>query len=84
MYAVKLLRRRNEKDEEYGRILLEGGTVKFQGLSSVFESYLQRGIVGIENRKFTPRDGLTFLQNLKYHSFDTCLRASDIEEIQDA
>jgi hypothetical protein len=83
MYAVKLLRRRNDRDEEYGRVILEGETVTFQGLSSIFESYLHRGIVGNEKRKFTPRDGLPFLQNLKYHRFDLCLRATDIEEISE-
>lgn len=84
MYAVKLLRRRNERVEEYGRILLEGETVKFQGLSSVFESYLRRGITDEKQRRLTPRDGIHFLRSLKYHHFDVALHATDIEEIPES
>lgn len=81
MYAVTLLRRRNNKDEEYGRIVLKGDRVEFQGLSSVFQAYLQQGIVDGQQVTRTPRDGIAFLKNLKHHRFDHGLRATDMQEI---
>ena len=81
MYAVTLLRRRNDKDEEYGRIVLKGNTVMFDGLSSVFEAYLMNGITGVQQSRYTPLDGFVFLKNLQHHVFGHGLRATDIEEI---
>ena len=83
MYAVRLLRRRNERDEEYGRVLLEGNDVVFHGLSSVFQAYLRRGIADAQQRVHVPDDGISFLKNLKHCHIGLALRATDVEEVMD-
>ena len=80
MYAVRLLRRRNQRDEEYGRVVWDNGVVRFDGLSSVFRASLMRGIEDGQ-RRYTPEDGLAFLECLQSYPFDHGLRASDIEAI---
>lgn len=80
MYTVKLMRRRDEREEEYGRVILEGNHIKYQGLTLVFQAYLQRGIQNPQNVTLTPSDGISFLKNLKYHHFDAALYATDMTE----
>ena len=82
MYTVKLMRRRDQREEEYGRVILEDNHIKYQGLTQVFQAYLQRGIRNHQNVTLTPRDGLSFLENLKYHYFGAALYATDITELR--
>ena len=82
MYAVKLMRRRLDRDEEeYGRVLLEGETVSFQGLSTVFQAYLRRGIQDEQHGTHTPKDGISFLKQIEHYCFDVVLYATHIQEI---
>lgn len=81
MYAVQLMRQRDERIEEYGRVLLEGQTITFEGLSAVFQAYLQRGIQDDQQRLVTPGEGMAFLKNLKYHHFDAPVFATEVREL---
>lgn len=80
MYTVKLMRRRDERVEEYGRVLLEGKTIRFQSLSTVFQAYLQRGIEDEQHHLHTPNDGIAFLKYLAHHHFGDALYATHVEE----
>jgi hypothetical protein len=80
MYVVKLIRRLAAHQETYGRVLYDGKTVQYDGLTDVFRKHLERGIVGQHEHRYLPSDGMAFLSNLKYHFADDALRASDVTD----
>jgi hypothetical protein len=79
MHVVKLVRRLGAYPETYGRVFFDGKAVQYDGLSCAFRKHLERGIVGRQNRRYVPSDGIDFLSNLKYHFADDLLRASDVD-----
>jgi hypothetical protein len=79
MYVVRLVRRLGVHPETYGRVLFDGETVQYDGLSGVFRKQLERGIVGQHKRRYMPSDGMDFLRNLRFHFADDVLRASDVD-----
>jgi hypothetical protein len=81
MHIIKLVRTIGACQEEYGQIRFEGEKVYFDGLTSVFQKYLEKGILGPDNRTYKPTDGIMFLSNLKYHFSRDALMATDIFEI---
>jgi hypothetical protein len=78
MVTIALIRKMNALEEEYGRILFNGNNVKFEGLTSVFVEYLNRGLTGSDGKKCTPYDSTTFIQRLKKHFSDQTLMAREI------
>ena len=78
MVAVKLLRTIGALQEEYGRIRFDGSKIYYDGLSSIFIRYLERGITGADAHCYRPEHGIQFLQNLKNQLADTPLQVTDI------
>ncbi len=81
MRIVTIVRTVGACREEYGRIRFEGEKICFDGLSSVFQRYLEKGITGPDNRTYKPADGIQFLSNLKHHLTRDSLMAADVIEI---
>jgi hypothetical protein len=75
---VKLLRTIGALEEEYSRIRFDGKRLHYDGISCIFIKYLERGIMGADQRRYRPEHGLQFLQNLKSHFKDGTLQVSDI------
>ena len=80
MHVVTLTKGLTALPEIYGRVSFDGNQVSYDGLTSIFCRYLERGIVGQHNRVYMPSDGMDFLRNLKYYFADDILRAGDVSE----
>lgn len=78
MVAVKLLRTIGALQEEYGRIRYDGSQFYYDGLSSIFVKYLERGVTGADKKCYRPEHGIEFLQHLKTQFADSTLQVSDI------
>ncbi len=78
MVAVRLLRTVGAIEEEYGRIRFDGQRIYYDGLSSIFVKYLERGVMGADAQCYRPEHGIRFLENLKNLFSDGVLRVTDI------
>ena len=78
MVAVKLLRTIGALQEEYGSIRFDGSKFYYDGLSSIFVKYLERGFMGADKKWYRPENGIAFLQNLRTQLADSTLQVSDI------
>ena len=62
-------------------VLTDGNEIKFLNLSEAFvEDAVQYGIVGKLGKRYFPKDGLAFLENLKYEYHGSRMYASDVKE----
>lgn len=80
MHIVKLVRTIGACQEVYGQVRFEGEKIYFEGLTCVFQKYLEKGIMGPDDRTYMPMDGIKFLSNLKHHLAQDSLMATDIIE----
>ena len=80
MHIVKFVRTIGACQEEYGRVGFDGRKIYFNGLTCVFQKYLEKGITGSDNRTYKPTDGIQFLSNLKHHLTQDSLMVTDIIE----
>ena len=80
MRIVRFVRTIGACQEEYGRIRFDGEKIYFDGLTCVFQKYLEKGILGSDNRTYMPVDGIRFLSNLKHHFAQDSLMATDVVE----
>ena len=80
MHAVKFVRTIGACQEEYGRIRFDGEKIYFDGLTCIFQKYLEKGIMGSDNRTYMPADGIRFLSNLKHHLAQDSLMVTDVVE----
>ena len=78
MYAVNFLRKTGALEQIYGSVIFDGQLIMYSGLTSVFEKYLNKGIIAQNGRRYTPADGLAFLESLHLAFADQSLRATDI------
>jgi hypothetical protein len=79
MLTVKFLRKIGVLEEEYGKIRFDGKKIHYDGLSSIFIKYLERGIKGADHKYYRPEHGIQFLQNLKNQFLDDTLVVTDIQ-----
>jgi hypothetical protein len=80
MHVVTLTKCLTALPEIYGRVSFDGDAVRYDGLTFVFRTYLERGIVGENDHVYVPSDGMDFLRSLKHRFADDVLRASDVVE----
>lgn len=80
MQVVKFVRTIGACQEEYGQIRFDGEKIRFDGLTCVFQKYLEKGITGPDNRTYRPVDGIQFLSNLKYHLTQDALMVAEMVE----
>ncbi len=78
MVAVKLIRTIGALQEEYGRIRFDGSRFYYDGLSSIFITYLERSFIGTDKKRIRPENGIEFLKDLKRLLADTTLQVTDI------
>lgn len=78
MVAVRLLRTVGVIEEEYGRIRFDGQRIYYDGLSSIFVKYLERGVMGADAQHYRPEHGIQFLENLKNLFSDGTLQVTDV------
>ena len=79
MVFVRLFRTIGCLEEEYGRIRFDGRRFYYDGLTSFFVKYLERGIKGTDQQYYRPEHGIQFLLSLKNHFEDGTLYVSDIQ-----
>jgi hypothetical protein len=77
---VTLVRTIGACREKYGLVSFDGEKICFDGLTCVFQKYLEKGITGPDNRTYKPVDGLQFLRNLKHHLTQDALMAVIVVE----
>ncbi|MGD0077019.1 MAG: hypothetical protein ABSB91_00170 [Sedimentisphaerales bacterium] len=80
MHIVKFVRTTGSCQEEYGQIRFDGEKICFDGLTCIFQKYLEKGVTGSDNRTYKPADGIQFLINLKHHLAQDALMAADVVE----
>ncbi len=81
MFVVSFVKHKTALPEEYGRVIFDGNSIRYDGMTCIFRQYLKSGIVGANNKTYTPKDGLEFLKNLKVHFCDTVFHATDVMEV---
>ena len=82
MKRVKLLRTEdNGGQDHFATILFDGKLVTYDGLSPNYIRDFEKYGIYVGNKTFYPKDGLTFLENLKYAYSGSVIRATDMEEI---
>ena len=69
MQVVKFVRTIGACQEEYGQIRFDGEKIRFDGLTCVFQKYLEKGITGPDNRTYRPVDGIQFPQQPQISSY---------------
>lgn len=81
MVEIRLVRTIGCIEEEYGRIRFDGHKVCYDGLSSIFVKYLERGVKGNDQKCYMPKHGKQFLMNLKEHlaESNSSLQAIEIQ-----
>ena len=62
--------------------LFDGKKITFKDLSLPKIRNLEKFGILIGNKTFYPKDGLEFLENLKFGFSGTMLRATDVEEVE--
>lgn len=66
-----------------GRVVLEGGTIRYEDLNEKFIATLNEGIIGrAADGVLYPADGLRFLEGLQREFSGTMIRASEVYEIE--
>lgn len=75
MVAVRLFRKVGALEEEYGWISFDGKQLYYNGLSSIFFKYLERGVIGADRQCLRPEHGILFLKGVENHFAD---HASDL------
>lgn len=78
MVTIALIRKTNAIEEEYGRIFFNDNHANFEGLTSVFVDYLNRGLTGSDGKKYTPCDSTKFIQSLKKQFSNQTLMVREI------
>jgi hypothetical protein len=80
MRIVKFIRTIGACQEEYGRVRFDGEKIQFDGLTCIFQKYLEKGIMGSDNKTYMPADEILFLNNLKHHLARDSLMAAEVVE----
>jgi len=81
MKRVEFYRTIDDGQETIGVAFLRGDKVSFKDLPTKLIEELRKGIRGkIQGHLFYPKDGVKFLEALKYAYSGSILRASDVME----
>ena len=76
--TVNILKTTEEGQEIIGSVLLVDGEIHYLNLSETFIEELDNGITGLNEKKYTKKDGVLFLENLQYAYSGSYIRASEI------
>ena len=81
--VVKFLRTNDDFSQTVdGTVIFDGKKITFKDLSPPKIHNLEKFSILIGNKAFYPKDGLEFLENLKFAFSGTMLRATDVEEVE--
>lgn len=80
MHIIKFVRTISACQEEYGRVEFDGKKIHFEGLTDIFQKYLEKGILGPDYKTYKPSDGIKFLNKLKRHLDRDVLMAVNVVE----
>ena len=81
MKFVEIYRTTDDGQELWGRVVMEGGKIRFEGLCKKMVDILRDGILGVEAFGFVkPEDGEIFLEMLRYEFTGSRIRASLVIE----
>ena len=81
MKFVEIYRTNDDGQELAGRVVMEAGEMRFEGLSKKMVDILKDGILGLEEFGFVkPEDGEIFLEMLCYEFTGSKIRASRVFE----
>lgn len=65
-----------------GTVMFDGGEVTFQDISPPNIRYFERTGILIGSKTIYPKDGLKYLENLKFAFSDSRFRATDVEGVE--
>ncbi len=79
MAGIAIFKTKTTLPELYGRVFINNNQVKFEGVTSVFQKFIEKGIVGKDNKKVVPQDGDIFLNTLKTYLKKEGMEVSDLK-----
>jgi len=79
MTGIAIFKTNTTIPELYGRVFINNNQVKFDGVTSVFQKFIEKGIIGKDNKKVVPQDGDIFLSTLKKYLKKEGMEVSDIK-----
>ncbi|MBN1974632.1 MAG: hypothetical protein JW787_13415 [Sedimentisphaerales bacterium] len=77
MADITIFKTKTALPELYGRVSINNNKIKADGVTCVFQKYLESGITGKDHKKVVPQDGDIFLSSLKTYLTNEGLSISD-------
>ena len=65
MTGIEIFKTKTTFPEVYDRVFIDNHQLKVEDVTSVFQKFIEGGIIGEDNKKVTPKDGIIFLNSLK-------------------
>ena len=65
MTGIAIFKTKTTLPELYGRVFIDNNKIKVEGVTSVFQKFIEKGIISKDNKKVIPNDGVIFLNTLK-------------------
>ena len=65
MVGISIFKTKSTLPEFYGRVFFDGKRMRCNGVTCIFKKYIEKGIVGTDNKKVFHKDGPFFINNLK-------------------
>jgi len=79
MAGIAIFKTKTTLPELYGRVFINNNHVKFDGVTSVFQKFLEKGIIGKDNKIVFPQVGDVFLNTLKTYLKKEGMKVSDLK-----
>ena len=79
MTGIAIFKTKTTLPELYGKVFINNNQVIVEGVTSVFQKFIERGFIGKDNKKVIPNDGIIFLDSLKSYLREEGMNCVDLK-----